>query len=891
MDDIRSAPFGEVLQTLRKKKKIAQQVLAERLGVHRNTISAWERGERLPDTKGMVAELATQLRLDDQQTRLLLEASLTAVSPYWYVPYQRNYYFTGREALLEQLHTSFASGQALALTQSYTLSGLGGIGKTQVALEYAYRYHQHYAATFWLAAESSETLTSSFLSIAQTLRLPERHEQDQHKIIASVLQWLNSHKNWLLIFDNVEDIGVLKPFLPTTRQGSFLFSTRLHTLGHLAQALELSRLPRDEGIAFLLHRTHIRPANSPMTQAAASEVELAATIVDLVDGLPLALDQAGAYIEATQCSLEDFLHLFQTYPIQLLDERDAHAQHPHSVTTTFRLAFEQVQRNKNSAAIEILTLCAFLAPDDIPETLFLEGQRWLEPPLAAAIEHPLQFQAALRDLLAYSLIRRNSQKKTLSIHRLVQEVLKAHIGEGTQKLWAERAVRIIQQIFPASAVEFASWEQCERLLPHALAATQQMQQCFSLEGEAQRFQPVASLYTSIAEYFVEHDRNTEAEPLLQQARNIWESALSPSHVDVALALDGLANLYYHQAKFQEAEKLFLRSLQIREGMLTPDHPLIALTLHGLGRLYGRMGNHQQAEPLLLRALRILEKEPTSLASRGYLLSNLGEVYREQGKYKEAEPCYRESMHLIEQTQGIHHPSVSRSLNALAILFAEQGRYSEAEPLFSRSLHIAEEAFGADHPHVARSLTNLATLQEIQGHYIEASTSLLRALHIIEQTSGPDHPEVAIILNNLADTHRLQQHYTEAEPLYLRSLAICESRLGAEHPLTAHPISGLADIYTVQEKYAQAEKFYLRALQIREQKLTDKHPDLAGTCLGLANLYARQQRYQEAETLYRRALSIREEIFGDTHPLTEEVHSSYASLIKQQTEEAPTRQDG
>ncbi|GHO65612.1 hypothetical protein KSC_045040 [Ktedonobacter sp. SOSP1-52] len=218
MDDIRSAPFGEVLQTLRKKKKIAQQVLAEKLGVHRNTISAWERGERLPDTKGMVAELATQLRLDDQQTRLLLEASLTAVSPYWCVPYQRNYYFTGREALLEQLHTSFASGQALALTQSYTLSGLGGIGKTQVALEYAYRYHQHYAATFWLAAESSETLTSSFLSIAQTLRLPERHEQDQHKIIASVLQWLNSHKDWLLIFDNVEDIGVLKPFLPTTRQ-------------------------------------------------------------------------------------------------------------------------------------------------------------------------------------------------------------------------------------------------------------------------------------------------------------------------------------------------------------------------------------------------------------------------------------------------------------------------------------------------------------------------------------------------------------------------------------------------------------------------------------------------------------------------------------------------
>src|SRR6266478_4299556 len=283
------ASFGELLKTFRKRKQLTQKQLAQQLGVHANTISSWELGTYLPDTRGLVLELARHLALDEQETRQLLEASLTALSPHWVV----------------------------ALSQSYALRGLGGIGKTQIALEYAYRYALEYSAIFWIEAETIEHVMSSLLRIVELLQLPERQETDQQRIVAAVQRWLSTHSRWLLTWDNVEDLELLQRLLPSTRQGATLITTRHQALGTLARGMDLAPMERGEGMLFVLRRAKVlepEATSERMHQLAVSmPAEYAATekLVAAMEGIPLALDQAGAYIEETGCSVSAYLERYE----------------------------------------------------------------------------------------------------------------------------------------------------------------------------------------------------------------------------------------------------------------------------------------------------------------------------------------------------------------------------------------------------------------------------------------------------------------------------------------------------------------------------------------------------------------------------------------------------
>src|SRR5581483_3761476 len=231
--------FGILIKSFRTRRHLTQQQLAEAMGLHRHAVGRWEQGSFLPRSKETILELATVLHLDDQETRSLLEASLTALSPYWYVPLPRNPYFTGREEILEALHTQLGADQAAVLTQSSALHGLGGVGKTQIALEYAYRHALEYSAVFWIGAETQESIVSTLQHIAEELQLPGRDKKDHHLVVAAVQHWLSTHSQWLLIWDNVEDLDLLDRFLPSTRSGAILITTHRHVLGTLAWGLEL----------------------------------------------------------------------------------------------------------------------------------------------------------------------------------------------------------------------------------------------------------------------------------------------------------------------------------------------------------------------------------------------------------------------------------------------------------------------------------------------------------------------------------------------------------------------------------------------------------------------------------------------------------------------------
>jgi AraC-like DNA-binding protein/transcriptional regulator with XRE-family HTH domain len=391
------ASFGELLKALRKRTRLTQKQLAQQLGVHANTISSWELGSYLPATRGLVLELARHLALDEQETRHLLEASLTALAPHWLVPLPRNPFFTGREEILETVHTRLYAGQVVALTQSSALHGLGGIGKTQLALEYAYRHALEYSAVFWIAAETVESIVASLLRIAELLVLPERQEADQQRIVAEVQRWLGTHSRWLLIWDNVEDLELLHGFLPPARQGAILITTRCQVLGTLAVDLELSPLSQGEGMLLLLRRAKVLEPEAgsrqiqQLAQRLPAEYAAAEQLVTAMDGLPLALEQAGAAIEETRCSLADYQRWYEQQSHQLVDRRRALGVN-HPVIATPRLACQRAAQ-RQPAALDLLHFPSALKDPPASPLLYLSSEEagW-EGLVAQAFHEPMELE-------------------------------------------------------------------------------------------------------------------------------------------------------------------------------------------------------------------------------------------------------------------------------------------------------------------------------------------------------------------------------------------------------------------------------------------------------------------------------------------------------------------
>lgn len=444
------------LQQERIQRNWRQRDLANLLGITPVTVSRWEGGSQQPSPY-FREKLCALFGKSPEELGLVSEKrDLTSVSPegasLWNVPFSRNHFFTGREQILTHLHVLLANGPTMAtLTRACSLHGLGGIGKTQLAIEYAYRYRHEYDAILWVEAETRASLTSSFVALAGLLALPEQAEEDQNKVVAAVRRWLNKHQGWLLIFDNVEDLSLFPSFLPTSDRGALLLTTSLQTLGPLAQRIELAPMTMQEGCDFLLARTHRLRQSKERQAVEMQELVAAQQIVTQMGGLPLALEQASAYIEAARCSPSDYLYLFQTAAQRLLDEHEASRDHPLSVSQTFLLAFGRV-KHRSAAAADLLTVCAFLAPEAIPEAFFLEGASSLGTTFEELASDRLAFEEALKVLLSYSLIQRDASMHMLSIHRLVQVVLKERLSLAERRNWAGRVARTMVRLFPCDEV-------------------------------------------------------------------------------------------------------------------------------------------------------------------------------------------------------------------------------------------------------------------------------------------------------------------------------------------------------------------------------------------------------------------------------------------------------
>ncbi|MDQ2886317.1 MAG: tetratricopeptide repeat protein [Chloroflexota bacterium] len=515
----------------------------------------------------------------------------------WYLPFRQNPFFTGREQVLSDLRAMLLASASAALVQPPAISGLGGIGKTQTAIEYAYRYGKEYAAVLWVQASSRETLIADITRIAALLHLPERDAREQDLILQAFKRWLEANTRWLLIFDNADDLHIVSDILPAHNSGHILFTTRATAMGDLAQRVSIDEMDREEGPLLLLRRAKILSTDAPLTNASKADLAAAQAIVEAVDGLPLALDQAGAYIEETQCSLADYLQLYQTH---LLEERAKRKDtHPEPIATTWALSFNKVQQ-ANPAAADLMRLCAYLAPDAIPEEMFLKAPKDIGTELQSLVGNLHKLNLAIKELLKYSLVRRDSAEHTIVVHRLVQAVLRGEMDEETKKQWAERAIRVLDWSFPDVQV-VVEWSKCQQWLPHALANSSFIEQWNLAFPEAAR------LLNQAGYYLDDRAQYQEAEPLFKQALTIRKEVLGLHHPDTASSLNNLAYLYQAQGRLAEAEPLYEQALAIRKEVLGEHHPDTAQSLNNLGYLYDSQGRLAEAEPLYKQALTIRKK--------------------------------------------------------------------------------------------------------------------------------------------------------------------------------------------------------------------------------------------------------------------------------------------
>jgi class 3 adenylate cyclase/tetratricopeptide (TPR) repeat protein len=763
-------------------------------------------------------ERVYQLVAPDLQRDFPPLRSQKALQP-WLVPEAlRTRYFTGRDDLLDQLR------QALMDRHRAALSGLGGVGKSQTAIEYAVRYRADYPrGVLWASAETVTALTSGFVEIAKALRLPAADSNDQDVAVKAAQAWLNQNDGWLLILDNVDDRRELRPFVPEGDKGDVLITSRESVFPEfgIPRALAVRDLEAEDAVRFLLARTG-REATDSGDRAAAAE------LATELGNLPLALEQAAAYIIETDASFSAYLTAFRKRRVSLLEKAGGLVAHA-TVAVTWVANFEAVQRASRAAA-DVLRVSALLAPDEIPFEFFLDGAQALGGAIAEELADPdeLSLAEVLRPLTRYSLVRSDAAGRVFSVHRLVQEIAWTALSEAERRTYIERAILALDAAFPNG--EFATWERCERLIAHVTSLSKQLD-FYDVQPEI-----TARVMNRAGRYLKGRGRYVEARALHERALATCERHLGPDHVQLARSLNDLANVLDNEARCAEAQALYERALAIRERALGPDHPDVAFSL-----------------------------------------SNLANVHREVGRYAESQRLLERAVTILEGALGPDHADVAVGLGNLALTLSAQGRYAEAHVLEQRALAIRERTLGPDHFETANSLLNIGHILENQGYLVEAQGPTERAVAIFEKSLGPDHPLVARGLDNLGEIHSELGRYAEALTLHERAIGIRQRTFGSDHPDIANSLAGLANAHDRLGDRGVAQRLYERALAIRERSLGPDHPRLVHLLIRLGRLHREQGHTAEAIALYERALGIADQTSAADDAELAEVRRSIDAL--------------
>lgn len=632
--------------------------------------------------------------------------------------------FKGRHNILKQLRDSLTRNESKTATFN-ALYGMGGVGKTRAAVEYAHAHRDDYTRTLFVVGETPEGLRRNMAALSPTL-VPDLDTADDTARLNAVLDWLNKNSDWLLILDNLdtrETLTTANQLLAHCR-GHVIITSRLSNFPAEFKSLELYSLTDDDSRAFLLERTEGRRVEDIDDRQKMYE------IARELGNLALALEQAGAYIAARNQSFAQYLEQWRSNREKLMAWSAPEITHySRIVAVTWQTSVDQL----TPVGRRLLNRLAWLAPEPLPKFL-------LEISCPGESE---SLDDALVDLATYSLVTRAGS--FFSIHRLVQDATRLNLNNEERQVSLKEALTWLNTAFAGDAYDVRSWPRLEPLAAHAQTVTR-------FAESAHLTVPTTELMANVAALLKTKALHAEAEPLMRRALKIDENRLGPEHSEVAERLNNLAQLLKATNRMAEAEPLMRRALAIDEKNLGPDHPKVATRLNNLGILLHETGRMIEAEPLLRRALASDEQshapDDPILAVR---LNNLARLLQYTNRVSEAEPLMRRSLAIGEKTFGPDHPKVATRLNNLAILLLQQtNQPDEVEPLFRRALEIDQKSLGARHPDVAIDYSNLSRFLVDANRTVEAAPLIKKAISIFtdfQRQTGHPHPRFQAAINN------------------------------------------------------------------------------------------------------------------------------------------------
>ncbi|WYZ41486.1 hypothetical protein EsH8_V_000381 [Colletotrichum jinshuiense] len=807
-------------------------------------------------------------------TKALLEQyaqtdSPTDIPAWFHVPYNENPDFVGRSKVLDQVKKLFGHGQHPSPTPKprsrVAIYGLGGIGKTQIALAYAYWIKEVCPdmSVFWVHASSMERFRQAYSSIALVCDIPGR-DDPKKDVLSLVKTWLEEkgRGRWLMVIDNADDTQAFFPsqstgqaaqsqhgigrYIPECSHGSILITTRNKQTG--------SRLVRGKSLIEVgeMSNSEARELLHTILDDDVISSEEASGLSDRLENLPLALSQAASFVQENSISIGEYIKLMDENDDSLVERlsepfeaagRDSET--PHALTTTWIISFNQIQR-QHALAGEVLSLVSLFDRQAIPKKFvadYYQERREAESETGVAelgTSVAAEVTKTLGVLKAFCFLS-EAKDDTVDMHRLVQLVTRKWLANQDRLAgFAEHALKTVANAYPYGRYE--NRVLCQDYLPHAYAVLKN-KRTDSRDGDIAK----ASLLHRMAGYFLYRGQWIESEDGGIQATNLRTELLGEDHPDTLSSVSNLATTYWNQGRWKEAEELDVQVIETRKRVLGEEHSDTLTSIANLAATYWTQGRWKEAEKLDLEVMEIRlkalgEEDPETLSS----MANLAATYWKLGRRKEAEELELRVIEIRKRVIGEEHPSTLNSMSNLAAIYWRLGRWKESEALDMRVMETRKRVLGEEHPDVLSSMTGLSASYRSQGRWKEAEELAIRVVETTRRVFTEEHPDTINSIANLAATYWKQGRLDEAEEMNARVMESRKRVLGEEHPDTLTAMVNLAYIWKELGRLEDAMQLLRDGVRLRQQRLGLDHPETVSSLSTLTSWETEQKRESREE---------------------------------------------